>query len=55
MFRLFDDITILSAGETVYSGPTRAIVTHFEYLGYPCPTYANPLEFYVDLGTVDYR
>ena len=55
MFRLFDGITILSSGELVYSGPARAMVQHFNSLGYPCPLYANPLDHYVDLGTIDYR
>lgn len=55
MFRLFDGITILSSGQLVYSGPARAMVQHFNSLGYPCPLYANPLDHYVDLGTIDYR
>jgi len=55
MFRLFDGITILSTGEVVYCGPARSMVDHFVNMGYPCPTYVNPLDFYVDLGTVDYR
>ena len=39
----------------VYSGPGREMVPHFNTLGYPCPIYCNPLDFFVDLGTIDFR
>ena len=46
IFRFFDHVTILSMGETVYMGPGSQMVPYFTDKGYPCPTYANPLDHY---------
>lgn len=45
VFTLFDRIGLLSHGHLVYFGPRECLVSHFSSLGYPCPTYANPLDF----------
>ncbi|CAD5113452.1 DgyrCDS2620 [Dimorphilus gyrociliatus] len=55
IFRLFDHIGILSLGELVYMGPSSQLVSYFTDLGYSCPHYANPLDHYVDLASVDRR
>jgi ATP-binding cassette subfamily G (WHITE) protein 5 (sterolin 1) len=46
IFNLFDQIGILSLGRVVYYGPQKELVPHFSKLGFPCPTYSNPLDHY---------
>lgn len=46
IFNLFDKIALLSLGEMVYFGPRSELVPYFTETGYPCPTYANPLDHY---------
>ena len=46
VFKMFDKIGILSMGEIVYFGGSTKMVEYFNDIGYPCPTYANPLDHY---------
>ena len=46
IFKLLDNVMILSSGEVVYSGKSDRLVPYFTELGYPCPGYANPLDHY---------
>jgi len=46
IFKLFDKVTILSLGCMTYSGKASEIAEYFERIGFPCPTYANPLDTY---------
>ncbi len=46
IFKMFDKIGILSMGEIVYFGKADQMVPYFGSLGFPCPTYANPLDHY---------
>ncbi|ELT98073.1 hypothetical protein CAPTEDRAFT_116801 [Capitella teleta] len=55
IFGLFDQIGILSLGEVIYFGPQISLVPYFTRLGFPCPIYANPLDHYVDLASIDRR
>ncbi|MEE6523764.1 hypothetical protein FKM82_022801 [Ascaphus truei] len=55
IFRLFDLVLLLSSGATIYSGTARDMVQYFTSIGYPCPKYCNPADFYVDLTSVDRR
>ncbi|XP_067466626.1 ATP-binding cassette sub-family G member 8 [Thunnus thynnus] len=55
IFQLFDLVVLLSSGSAVYCGPARDIVPYFTALGYPCPRYCNPSDFYVDLISIDRR
>jgi ABC-type multidrug transport system ATPase subunit len=50
IFKMFDKIGILSMGEIVYFGKADQIVPYFGSLGFPCPTYANPLDHYGNTG-----
>lgn len=36
-------------------GSSTKLVSYFTELGYPCPNYANPLDHYVDLASIDRR
>ncbi|KFP18326.1 ATP-binding cassette sub-family G member 8, partial [Egretta garzetta] len=53
IFQLFDLVLLMTSGVTVYSGTARDMVPYFTELGYPCPRYSNPADFYVDLTSID--
>ncbi|XP_032039722.1 ATP-binding cassette sub-family G member 8 [Aythya fuligula] len=53
IFQLFDLVLLMSSGVTVYSGTAKDMVQYFTELGYPCPRYSNPADFYVDLASID--
>lgn len=55
IFQLFDLVVLLSSGSAVYCGAARDMVSYFTALGYPCPRYCNPSDFYVDLISIDRR
>nr|XP_057914044.1 ATP-binding cassette sub-family G member 8 isoform X2 [Doryrhamphus excisus] len=55
IFQLFDLVVLLSSGSAVYCGAARDMVPYFTVLGYPCPRYCNPSDFYVDLISIDRR
>ncbi|XP_072292560.1 ATP-binding cassette sub-family G member 8 [Eucyclogobius newberryi] len=55
IFQLFDQVVLLSSGSAVYCGAARDIVPYFTALGYPCPRYCNPSDFYVDLISINRR
>ncbi|KAM9345126.1 ATP-binding cassette sub-family G member 8 [Symphorus nematophorus] len=55
IFQLFDLVVLLSSGSPVYCGAARDMVPYFTALGYPCPRYCNPSDFYVDLISIDRR
>ena len=54
VYALFDEITLMSEGRVVYSGPTSTVASFFAAQGFPCPNNISPPEFYVDLISVDY-
>ncbi|KAK6182449.1 hypothetical protein SNE40_010141 [Patella caerulea] len=53
IFKLIDQTAILSQGEMAYFGRSDEIVSHFTRLNFPCPVYANPLDVYIDVCSVD--
>ena len=55
IFFLFDHITLLSSGQTVYTGATSEVLTYFDQLGFPCPEHVNPADHLIDISTVDTR
>uniref|UniRef100_A0A8C5MDU0 ATP binding cassette subfamily G member 8 n=1 Tax=Leptobrachium leishanense TaxID=445787 RepID=A0A8C5MDU0_9ANUR len=55
IFQLFDLVLLLSSGTTIYSGTAKDMVQYFASIGYPCPRYSNPADFYVDLTSIDKR
>ncbi|MEQ2199273.1 ATP-binding cassette sub- G member 8 [Xenoophorus captivus] len=46
IFQLFDLVVLLSSGSAVYFGAAQDMVPYFTTLGYPCPRYCNPSDFY---------
>lgn len=55
IFFLFDDITILTGGQAVYSGAVNNVVQYFGNLGYSFPKHVNPADHLIDLSIVDSR
>ncbi|XP_072367109.1 ATP-binding cassette sub-family G member 8 [Scyliorhinus torazame] len=55
IFHLFDLVVLLSSGVTTYCGTAKDMIPYFTSLGYPCPKYCNPCDFYVDLTSIDRR
>jgi ABC-type multidrug transport system permease subunit len=49
IFRLFDKLLLLTKGETFYFGPTSEAVKYFYSLGYRCPRYKNPADYFLDV------
>lgn len=49
IFRLFDSLTLLSAGRMVYHGPLDNALPYFERLGYQCEQHNNPADFFLDV------
>ncbi|KAK3598078.1 hypothetical protein CHS0354_014614 [Potamilus streckersoni] len=55
IFKLLDQVAILTSGELSFCGGTSELVPYFSRLGYPCPHYMNPLDYYVDMSSIDRR
>ncbi|TRY64422.1 hypothetical protein DNTS_017116 [Danionella cerebrum] len=49
IFRLFDHLTLLHKGETVYAGPAAEAMGYFQSLGYQCEAFNNPADFFLDV------
>lgn len=48
IYRLFDTVTLLSRGETVYHGSANNAIDYFASIGYKCPDRENPADFFLD-------
>ncbi|RLN90234.1 hypothetical protein BBJ28_00014546 [Nothophytophthora sp. Chile5] len=55
IYDMLTNLVILSSGELVYCGPTAAALTHFFAMGYVCPMYSNPAEYFVHLVNTDFH
>ncbi|KIW12024.1 hypothetical protein PV08_09298 [Exophiala spinifera] len=53
IWRLVDNIVLLSRGSPVYSGSVKQCLPHFERMGYKLPSFFNPFDFIVDLAAID--
>ncbi|KAL5743905.1 hypothetical protein ACOSQ2_027021 [Xanthoceras sorbifolium] len=47
LFDLFDDLLLLSNGETIYFGDAKLSVKFFAEAGFPCPTRRNPSDHFL--------
>lgn len=55
VFRLFDNLCLLSAGRTVYFGPAADQANQFFAAnGYPCPSLQNPADHFLELINKDF-
>lgn len=46
VFHMLDDLLLLADGRVIYHGPTANAVPYFAALGYTCPLYTNPADFF---------
>ncbi|XP_053111447.1 broad substrate specificity ATP-binding cassette transporter ABCG2-like isoform X2 [Hemicordylus capensis] len=49
IYRLFDNLTLLAAGQMLYHGPTQDALEYFKSIGYECEPYNNPADFFLDV------
>ena len=49
VFSLFSQLVLMTQGSVVYSGRPDASVEYFASIGYECPHYTNPPDFYMKL------
>ncbi|KAI7983919.1 ABC transporter G family member 15 [Camellia lanceoleosa] len=47
VFALFDDLFLISGGETVYFGEAKMAVEFFAEVGYPCPSRRSPSDHFL--------
>ena len=55
IFVLFDTLLLLSEGRLMYFGPSAQILTYLTRIGFNCPEFFNPADFYLDLMSLDSR
>lgn len=46
LYDLFDDMLLLASGQTIFWGPTSKSVDYFSRLGYSCPPFCNPCDYF---------
>ncbi|KAJ8905228.1 hypothetical protein NDN08_001736 [Rhodosorus marinus] len=54
IYNMFDDLCLLSEGETLFCGPVDGVLGHFSELGLTSPSGTNPAEFLADVISIDY-
>ncbi|KAG9404091.1 hypothetical protein AC1031_005629 [Aphanomyces cochlioides] len=47
LFALFDSLYLLSNGRTIYHGKAADSVAYFASIGYQCPNYMNPTDYFM--------
>ena len=47
IFKMFDKLLLLQAGQVVYNGTVKGSVQYFSTLGWPCPEHQNPAEYFM--------
>ncbi|CAJ2678128.1 unnamed protein product [Trifolium pratense] len=55
IFRLFDNLCLLSSGKTVYFGPVSAANKFFSSNGFPCPSLQSPSDHFVNTINKDFE
>ncbi|XP_077426279.1 broad substrate specificity ATP-binding cassette transporter ABCG2d [Vanacampus margaritifer] len=54
IYRLFDSLTLLVGGKTVYHGPAPNALDYFANIGYSCEPHNNPADFFLDVINGDF-
>ena len=55
MLALLDRIMILSQGKVVFNGTSQQALGHFSSVGLNCPHFTNPLDFFIDITSINTR
>uniref|UniRef100_A0A0R3RI05 ABC2_membrane domain-containing protein n=1 Tax=Elaeophora elaphi TaxID=1147741 RepID=A0A0R3RI05_9BILA len=51
---VFVGALLIASGRVIYFGSSSQMMSYFDKIGYPCPSFKNPCDYYVDLVTYDY-
>lgn len=54
IFRMFDDVMLMSEGRVMFQGPAGRVGRYFRSKGHYMPANTNPGDFAVDVVSVDY-
>lgn len=54
-FAKFDRLLLLMDGHAIYQGPAKDATQYFSKLGYECPRYANPADYFLKEFYVPYK
>ena len=49
IYECFDDLVLLVRGQQIYQGSAKHAVKHFADIGFPCPKYSNPADFFTKI------
>ena len=55
IFKLFDQLLLISEGKMLYIGDSEKAVEYFAKLSFKCPDLTNPADFFMDVTSVDRR
>ena len=55
IFKLFDQLLLISEGKMLYIGDSEKAVEYFAKLSFKCPDLTNPADFFMDITSVDRR
>lgn len=53
-FLLFDSLILMIDGYIIYQGQASRITAYFKKIGFPCPRFSNPADFYMRILSVEY-
>ncbi|GFR92482.1 ATP-binding cassette sub-family G member 2 [Elysia marginata] len=51
IYQMVDSTTMLAGGRLIYQGPPTSAIDFFSSLGFECPPYNNPADFFLDVIT----
>jgi len=55
IFKLFDQLLLISEGKMLYIGDSEKAVEYFAKLSFKCPDLTNPADFFMDITSMDRR
>ena len=46
---MFDQLMLMAHGKTIYFNKASLAVNYFTKIGYPCPSFSNPIDYFVEI------